>query len=73
MHPAGSNGKMVLSSGPVCARPRLPALIPLTPEPGHSGGHRVIGFDDRSYPEQQAIGLPMFVDRTICRLIIVLQ
>jgi hypothetical protein len=65
MHPAGSGGKMVLSSGPVFARPRLSALIPLTPEPRHGGGHRAIGFDDRSCPDSQVIGLPMFVDRTI--------
>ena len=64
MHPAGSNGKMVLSSGPDCARPRLSALIPLAPEPRHGGGHQGIGFDDRSYPDSQAIVLPMFVDRT---------
>ena len=44
MHPAGSDGKKGFSSGPVCARPRLPALIPLTPEPGHGGGHRAIGI-----------------------------
>jgi hypothetical protein len=37
MHPAGSDGKMVLSSGAVFARPRLPALIPLAPEPRHGG------------------------------------
>ena len=64
MHPAGSGGEMDLSSGPVCARPRLPALIPLTPEPRHGGGHRAIGFDDRSCRGEEAIVLPMFVDRT---------
>ena len=42
--PAGSGGEKVLSSGPVCARPRLPALIPLAPEPRHGGGHRMIGI-----------------------------
>jgi hypothetical protein len=50
IHPAGSGGEMVLSPGPVCARPRLPALIPLAPEPRHGGGDRAIGFDDRSCP-----------------------
>jgi hypothetical protein len=64
MRPAGSDGKKELSSGPVYSRPRLPALIPLTPEPRHGGGHRVIGFDDRSCPDTQATVLPMFVDRT---------
>jgi len=38
MHPAGSAGKMVLSSGAVFARPRLPALTPLDPEPRYGGG-----------------------------------
>jgi hypothetical protein len=64
MHAAVSDGKKILSSGAVCARPRLPALIALAPEPRHSGRHRVTGFDDRSYAESQAIVLPMFVDRT---------
>ena len=64
MPPAGSDGEKVLSSGPACARPRLPALIPLAPEPRHGGGHRIIGIHDRSYPESQAIVLPMSVDRT---------
>jgi hypothetical protein len=64
MHPAVSDGKKVLFSGPVCARPRLPALIPLIPEPRHGGGHRAIGFYHRSYPNYEAIVLPMFVDRT---------
>jgi hypothetical protein len=64
MHPADSGGQMVLSSGPVCARPRLPALIALIPEPRPGGGHRAKGFDDGSYPDSQAIVLPMFVDRT---------
>ena len=63
MHPVGSDGKMVLSSGPVCSRPRLPALIPPAPEPRHGGGGWVIGFDGRSYPDSRAIVLPMFVDR----------
>ena len=64
IHPAGCGGEMVLSAGPVCARPRLPALIPLAPEPRQGGEHRVIPFDDRSYPDWQAIVLPMSVDRT---------
>jgi hypothetical protein len=64
MHPAGYDGKMILSSRPVSSRPRLPALIPLTPEPRHGGGGWVIGFDGRSYPDPRAIVLPMFVDRT---------
>ena len=34
-HPAGSDGEKVLSSDPTIARPRLPALIPLAPEPHH--------------------------------------
>jgi hypothetical protein len=38
MHPAGSDGKMVLSSGAVYARPRLPALTTLDPEPRYGGG-----------------------------------
>ena len=38
MRPAGSDGMMVLSSGPFSSRPRLPALIPLAPEPRHGGG-----------------------------------
>jgi hypothetical protein len=38
MHPAGSDGKMVLSSGAVSARPRLPALIAPDPEPRYGGG-----------------------------------
>jgi hypothetical protein len=46
MHPAGSGGKKVLSSDPVCPLPRLPVLIPLAPEPRHGGGHREIRFDD---------------------------
>jgi hypothetical protein len=37
MHPAGLDGKRLLSSGPVCARPRLPALTTLAPEPRHRG------------------------------------
>jgi hypothetical protein len=64
MHPAVSGGKKVLFSGAVCARPRLPALIPLIPEPRHGGGHEAKGFDDRSYRDSQAIVLPIFVDRT---------
>ena len=48
--PAGSGGEKVLSYGPVYTRPRLPALIPLAPEPRHGGGDRAIGFDDRSCP-----------------------
>ena len=65
MPPAGSDGEKVLSSGPSCARQRLPALIPLAPEPRHGGGHRIIGIHDRSHPEWQAIVLPMSVDRTL--------
>ena len=65
IHPAGSGGEMFLSSGLVCARPRLPALIPLAPEPRHGGEHRVIPFDERTYPDWQAIVLPMSVDRTL--------
>jgi hypothetical protein len=57
--------KLGLIFWPVCARPRLSALIPLAPEPRHSGGHRARGFDDRSYPDSQAIVLSMFVDRTM--------
>jgi len=38
MHPAGSDGKIVLSSGAVFARPRLPALTAPDPEPRHGGG-----------------------------------
>ena len=37
MHAPGFDGKMLLSCGPVFARPRLPALTALAPEPGHSG------------------------------------
>jgi hypothetical protein len=40
MHPAGSDGKKVLSFGPVSARPGLPALTTLAPEPRHGGGCR---------------------------------
>jgi hypothetical protein len=40
MHPAGSDGKKVLSFGPVSARPRLPALTTLAPEPHPGGGRR---------------------------------
>jgi hypothetical protein len=40
MHPAGSDGKKVLSFGPVSARPRLSALTTLAPEPRHGGGRR---------------------------------
>jgi hypothetical protein len=64
VHPALSDGKKILSSGPVCARPRLPALIALAPEPPHGARHRVTGFDDRSYADSQAIVLSMFVERT---------
>jgi len=64
MHPAGSDGEIVLSFCPVYTRPRLPALIPLAPEPRHGGGHRAIGFDDPSCADSQAMVLPMFVDRT---------
>ena len=40
MHPAGSDGEKVLSFGAVSARPRLPALTTLAPEPRHGGGRR---------------------------------
>jgi hypothetical protein len=40
MRPACFDGKMLLSSWPVCARPRLSALTPLAPEPHHGGGER---------------------------------
>ena len=38
MHTAGSDGEMVLSSGAVYARPRLPALTAPDPEPRYGGG-----------------------------------
>jgi hypothetical protein len=50
MHPAGSDGKMVLSSGPVCARPRLSALIPPAPKPRLGGGVGKRGFRFLSMP-----------------------
>ena len=40
MRPAGCHGKKVLKSGQICARPRLPALTTLAPEPRHGGLHR---------------------------------
>ncbi len=52
MHPARFGGKVLLSSWPVCARPRLPALTALAPEPRHGGGHRCKDIMDqpRDYP-----------------------
>jgi len=38
MYPAGSDGKMILSSGAVFSQPRLPALNPPDPEPRHGSG-----------------------------------
>jgi hypothetical protein len=40
MRPAGFDGKTVFIYYPVCARPRLPALTTLAPEPRHRDGHR---------------------------------
>ena len=61
MRPAGSGGKMVLSSGPVCSRPRLPALIPLAPEPRHGGGHRTTRIHDPPYPGSEQSCCPCFL------------
>ena len=51
--PAVSDGEKVISSGPVCARPGLPAFIPLAPEP-----------TSRWWGMGEPIVLPMFVART---------
>jgi len=48
---------------PAEAVPRSAGLSPLAPEPRHGGEHRVIPFDDRSYPDWKAIVLPLSVDR----------
>jgi hypothetical protein len=54
MHPAGSHGKMVFSTCPVCARPRLSALTTLAPRAQSRGWPSSKGIVDQrgDYPEE---------------------
>ena len=62
MHPAGSDGKTVLSSGLICARPRLPGAHPPGPRAPSRWVKKQKHFGSaRAYPQRVS---PMSVYRT---------